>query len=171
MQSVGLTDLTFDTPFLFPEVATTHQPAVPQTCVSQFNPTVYVSKPQTTTATTTRDSGTIAHSTTDLTHPMSPKIRRTCVICSTLATSMGYGKVTPDKVYFDPSKIYNPTSFCLESFIYFMRHRCEGLIHLDLSYCPGCKGIFTLYSTHHSTQFIASILKTYLYSHNHMETK
>ena len=167
------TDLTFDTPLILPETANVQQTTAHQ-CIPTYHP---VTKP---TMSANQDAAicavptaqSVIHSTsTDLGHPTSPKIRRTCTTCSTLANCIGYGKVTPEKVYFDPAKVNNTTSFSLETFIYFMRHRSEGLVHFDLSYCPGCKGVFTISSPLHSTSYLASMLRAYLYSHHHIESK
>ena len=111
-------------------------------------------------------SGIAKRPADEMGQPLSPKYKKLCVSCSALDVMSGYGRVTMDKLYFDPSRLKLPAPFSIESFFYFMRHKCEGLVNFDVSYCPGCKGLISIYSHFHSTQFLASALKAYLLSHS-----
>ena len=102
--------------------------------------------------------------------PPSPKLRKVCVSCSAMTSTSGFGKIWEGKLYFDPGRVKQPSQFSLEAFIYFFKHKCETLVHINLSCCPACKGILIISSHQHSPQFLASVLKAYLHSHGHFET-
>ena len=153
---------------LQPNMAAKFQPS------TQSN-TIAVPQPETTTTFqlanpavphSVSTSGTAKRPADEMGQPLNPKYKNLCVSCSALDVMSGYGRVTMNKVYFDPSRLKLPAPFPIESSFYFMRHKCEGLVHFDVSYCLGCKGLISIYSHFHSTQFLALALKAYLLSHS-----
>ena len=95
--------------------------------------------------------------------------KQMCSQCSALSSTTGYGKILEDKVIFDPICLVNASVFDVETLLYFLQHKCNGSIRLQISYCPGCKGCIILSSHKYPVQVVASALRAYLQAHSHLK--
>ena len=103
--------------------------------------------------------------------PPSPKHRKLFVSCSAITSTSSFGKILEGKLYFAPGRVKQPLQFSLKVFIYFFKHKCDTLVQFDLSCCPGCKGMLTIFTHQHSPHFLASVLKAYLHLRQWCEIK
>ena len=92
-----------------------------------------------------------------------------CSKCNALSLTPGYGRIVGNSVILDPIRLKRPKEFNIEAFMYFVKHKCVGLAHVEVSYCHGCKGALTVYSTCYQPSFISSVVRAFLITHGHLD--
>ena len=92
-----------------------------------------------------------------------------CAKCNALSLMPGYERIVGNSVILDPIRLKRPEEFNIEAFMYFVKHKCVGLAHVEVSYCHGCKGALTVYSTSYQPSFVSSVVRAFLITHGHLD--
>ena len=92
-----------------------------------------------------------------------------CAKCNALSQMPGYGRIVWNSVILYQISLRCPKEFNIEVFMYFVKHKCVGLAHVEVSFYHGCNGALTVYSTSYQPSFVSSVVRVFLITHGHLD--